>query len=98
MYTHERHQPEARKMLGDLIRRARHARGLTQTALEEWSGMDQTVISRLELGRPIGLRLSTLLRLMDALGIVGLDPRYKPWHPWSTLDSPADRPIFRRDA
>jgi len=79
-------------MLGDLIRRARYARGLSQARLEQWSGVDQTVISRLELGRPVGLRLRTLLRLLDALGIVGLEPRYAPWHPWSEKEPPAEPP------
>ncbi|MBF8290710.1 MAG: Helix-turn-helix domain [Chloroflexi bacterium] len=77
-------------MLGQLLRTARRTRGLSQLALEDWSGVDQTVISRLELGRPIGLRLKTLLRLFDALGIIGLEPRYKAWHPWSTEESTPD--------
>lgn len=70
-------------MLGELIRKSRRARGLTQTALEDWAGVDQTVISRLETGRPIGVRLTTLLRLFDALGIQRLEPAFRPWHPWS---------------
>jgi transcriptional regulator with XRE-family HTH domain len=98
MYSPELHRPEARRALGDLLRRARYARGLTQARLEEWSGVDQTVISRLELGRPIGLRLGTLLQLLDALGVVGLEPRYKAWYPWSTDEPPAEPLVFRRGA
>ena len=77
-------------MLGDLIRKARRARGLSQTKLEAWSGVDQTVISRLETGRPIGPRLRTLLRLFDALGISGLEPEFSAWHPWSPDETDDD--------
>ena len=84
MYLHDRHRSEARRVLGDLVRRTRLHRGLTQERLGEWAGLHQSVISRLECGRPIGLRLVTLLRLFDALGIVRLDARLVAWHPWST--------------
>ncbi len=83
MYLHVRHPSTSRQVLGDLLRRARQARGISQLVLEEWSGVDQTVISRLETGRAIGLRLKTLLRLIDALGIDRLEPTYRPWYPWS---------------
>jgi len=84
MYLHDRHRSEARRVLGDLIRRTRQQRGLSQERLGEWAGLHQSVISRLECGRPIGLRLVTLLRLFDALGIVRLDARLVAWHPWSS--------------
>jgi transcriptional regulator with XRE-family HTH domain len=84
MYLHDRHGSEARRVLGDLVRRTRQQRGLTQERLGEWAGLHQSVISRLECGRPIGLRLVTVLRLFDALGIVRLDARLAAWHPWST--------------
>jgi len=48
------------------------------------------VISRLENGRPIGLRLVTLMRLFDALGIEALEARLRPWHPWSDRTGVAD--------
>jgi len=84
MYLHDRHKSEARRVLGDLLRRTRQHRGLRQERLGEWAGLHQSVISRLECGRPIGLRLSTLLRLFDALGIARLDARPVAWYPWST--------------
>jgi transcriptional regulator with XRE-family HTH domain len=84
VYLHDRHRSEARRALGDLIRRTRQHRDITQERLGEWAGLHQSAISRLECGRPIGLRLVTLLRLFDALGIVRLDARLAAWHPWST--------------
>ncbi|HEX4897584.1 MAG TPA: helix-turn-helix transcriptional regulator [Candidatus Limnocylindrales bacterium] len=83
VYLHDRHRSEARRVLGDVIRRTRQHRGITQERLGEWAGLHQSVISRLECGRPIGLRLVTLLRLFDALGVVRLDARLAAWHPWS---------------
>jgi transcriptional regulator with XRE-family HTH domain len=84
MYLHDRHGSEARRVLGDLVRRTRQQRGLTQERLGEWAGLHQSVISRLECGRPIGLRLVTVLRSFDALGIVRLDAWLAAWHPLST--------------
>jgi transcriptional regulator with XRE-family HTH domain len=88
MYAHDRHPSRSRQLVGELIRKARHARGLSQERLGEWSGLDQSVISRIETGRPIGLRFVTFLRVLDALGITGLQPTYDAWHPWS--DAPDD--------
>lgn len=85
MYLGDPQPSQSRRVLGDLIRTARKRRGITQTRLEEWSGVDQTVISRIEAGKPIGLRVRTVLRLMDALGIVGLEATYARFHPWSDL-------------
>jgi transcriptional regulator with XRE-family HTH domain len=90
MYLHDRHGSDARRVLGDLVRRTRQHRGLTQERLGEWAGLHQSVISRLECGRPIGLRLVTVLRLFDALGIVRLDARLAEWHPWSAEPDPGD--------
>ncbi|MBI2777021.1 MAG: helix-turn-helix transcriptional regulator [Chloroflexi bacterium] len=85
MYLGDPRPSESRRVLGDLLRTARKRRGITQTRLEEWSGVDQTVISRIEAGKPIGLRIRTVLRLMDALGIIGLEATYARFHPWSDL-------------
>jgi transcriptional regulator with XRE-family HTH domain len=53
---------------GELLRSARQRVGLTQMALEERSGVDQTLISRLERGKAAGCSLHRLLALSDALG------------------------------
>ena len=60
-------------LLGAAIRRRRLSLGWTQRVLEAESGIDQTVISRIENGRQYGLRWSRLAELVDALG--GLDGR-----------------------
>ncbi|MEO7663650.1 MAG: helix-turn-helix domain-containing protein [Candidatus Limnocylindrales bacterium] len=83
MYINDPTPSQSRRVLGEAIREARRRRGLSQVALEGLAGIDQTVISRLENARPIGLRLRTFLRLLDALGVVSLEFRYQPWHPWS---------------
>ena len=92
MYLNDERMPsQARRVFGELIRRARQARGLSQERLGEWAGLDQSVISRIETGRPIGLRFRTLLRLIDALGIASLEPTYARWHAWSE-SAPTDDP------
>lgn len=53
---------------GHALRAARRARGLTQRALAEKSGVWQETISRIEGGAP-GTRLDTLLTLCAALEI-----------------------------
>ena len=83
MYLHERHPSQSRRIFGEMIRKARHARGLSQERLGEWAWLHQSVISRIETGQPIGLRYRTLLRLIDALGIASLEATFAPWHPWS---------------
>jgi transcriptional regulator with XRE-family HTH domain len=60
-------------LLGAAIRRRRLSLGWTQRVLEAESGVDQTVISRIENGKQYGLRWSRLAELVDALG--GLDAR-----------------------
>lgn len=60
----------ARRVLGLGIRRTRLFQGMTQLELEERSGLDQTAISRLELGRFVDLRLR---RLLDVIGALGVD-------------------------
>lgn len=59
----------ARVVFGAGILRARLFRGLTQLELEERSGLDQTVISRLERGRFVNVRLTRLLALLAALEV-----------------------------
>ena len=59
------------RLLGGTIRRRRAAVGLSQRQLEAISGIDQTVISRIENGKQTGLRWVRLAQLVDALN--GLD-------------------------
>ena len=61
--------PEARRgaSLGQLLREWRLGRGWSQRDLERISGVNQSIISRLENGRVVGMQLSTLGRLAWAL-------------------------------
>src|SRR5262245_34128672 len=54
-------------LVGATIRRKRRAHGWSQRTLEAYSGIDQTVISRLENGKQYGLRWVRFARLVDAL-------------------------------
>jgi transcriptional regulator with XRE-family HTH domain len=55
------------RAIGRDIRAARHARWWTQQALENASGVDQSVISRLENGQLTSLRLIRLAAIVAAL-------------------------------
>jgi transcriptional regulator with XRE-family HTH domain len=55
------------RLLGATIRRRRASIGLSQRQLEAISGIDQTVISRIENGKQTGLRWVRLAQLVDAL-------------------------------
>lgn len=57
--------------------------------LEAQSGIDQTVISRLENGRQYGIRWSRFALLVDALGGLGPLPAREPWP--GLPPSPPDR-------
>jgi len=61
--------PEARRgaSIGQVIREWRLGRGWSQRDLERISGVNQSIISRLENGRVVGMQLSTLGRLAWAL-------------------------------
>jgi hypothetical protein len=59
---------ERLELFGRALRAARHRVHLTQMALEERSGVDQTLISRLERGRAAHAALDRVLALQDALG------------------------------
>jgi transcriptional regulator with XRE-family HTH domain len=70
-------------VLGALVRGARRDRRWTQFALERASGVDQTVISRLENGRLTSLRLIRLAAIFAALdghvpGREGMQPSRLP--------------------
>ncbi len=55
------------EIIGHDLRQARRARLMTQQALENWSGVDQTTISRLERGELTSLRLIRLAAIVAAL-------------------------------
>lgn len=74
--------------IGRLVRRRRERIGLSQRDLHRLSGIDQSVISRLETGRLRGLRFSRLARLVDALGGIG---DADPLPAWATRFTPASR-------
>jgi transcriptional regulator with XRE-family HTH domain len=58
-------------LIGEMVRARRHRLGWSQRYLEVLSGIDQTVISRIENGKQYGLRWLRFADLVDALG--GLD-------------------------
>jgi HTH-type transcriptional regulator / antitoxin HipB len=67
--------------LGQLIRRERKSRGLSQAALAELVGLRQATISSLEAGEP-GTRIGTLLDVIGALGWhLTVAPRVDPAAP-----------------
>jgi transcriptional regulator with XRE-family HTH domain len=78
--------PEIRhglEVIGEVVRSGRRDRRWTQFALERASGVDQTVISRLENGRLMSLRLIRLAAIFAALdrkgpGRDGMHPSRQP--------------------
>jgi transcriptional regulator with XRE-family HTH domain len=56
------------EQFGDNVRAARRARGWTQEELAHESGLATVQVSRIERGRR-EIRLTTLLRLLDALDV-----------------------------
>jgi transcriptional regulator with XRE-family HTH domain len=75
-------------LVGRTIRRKRVWLGLSQRQLEGLSGIDQTVISRIETGKQYGVRWVRFARLVDALD--GLET--------PTLESAARSPRYERTA
>jgi predicted transcriptional regulator len=65
-------------VIGDVVRSGRRERRWTQFALERASGVDQTVVSRLENGRLTSLRLTRLAAIFAALD--GKGPRHDGMH------------------
>lgn len=55
--------------MGTRLRSLRERAGLTQTELAQRSGVEQTVISRVESGRTKSPSVSTMRALADALGV-----------------------------
>jgi len=60
---------DVRVAFGRGIRALRLYHGLSQMELDHLSGLDQSIISRLETGRPVSVRFSRVLGLLDALGV-----------------------------
>ncbi len=85
----ERRFPEVQRgweLIGAAVKRRRFAIRWSQRDLERASGIDQTVISRLENGRLSGLRFSRFARLVAAMN--GLDPEapHPPLRAWHHLN------------
>ena len=64
-------------LIGATVKRRGVSLGWTQRYVEAVSGIDQTVISRIENGKQYGLRWSRFAVLVDALG--GVDVALAPW-------------------
>ena len=85
----ERRYPEVQRgweLIGAAVKRRRLAIRWSQRDLERASGVDQTVISRLENGRLSGLRFSRFARLVASMK--GLDPEapHPPLRAWYHLN------------
>jgi transcriptional regulator with XRE-family HTH domain len=55
--------------LAEKLLAAREARGMTQRALSDASGITEMVISRLERGATANPELATVIKLASALGV-----------------------------
>jgi ribosome-binding protein aMBF1 (putative translation factor) len=62
-------EERAKLATGDLVRRAREARGLTQTELAKLIGSSQSAVSRIEDADYAGHNLETLRKIAKALGL-----------------------------
>ncbi len=70
-------EPHARspRQLGDLIQRARKAKGLSQSQLADLASARQEMVSKIENGAP-GSRIATICGLLTALDLeMTLKPR-----------------------
>jgi transcriptional regulator with XRE-family HTH domain len=79
-------------LIGAQVKQRRVALGWTQRMLEAYSGIDQTVISRIENGKQYGIRWSRFALLIDALGGFGPPPAREPW-PGPRLPLPNSQPV-----
>ena len=59
--------------VGQKIRQARIARGLTQEELGNLVGLQKSAIAKYENGRVVNIKRSTLQKLAQALGLRGSD-------------------------
>jgi transcriptional regulator with XRE-family HTH domain len=93
-------QPRARspeeqlgyKVIGQLIAVRRRRLGWSQRYLEDRSGIDQAVISRVENGKQFGVRWARFAALVGAMGGLGDEPhpRHRPVPPWEPTRAPID--------
>jgi hypothetical protein len=98
--------------LGRVLKEGRRRRSLTQRAVEELSGVDQTAISRMERGATAGIALVRFARVIEVLAgpsLFGRCPHAHlcPWStgltlepprtPWSGRDSPYDEYGYVRE-
>jgi DNA-binding XRE family transcriptional regulator len=60
---------ESKQHIGQLIRKARAIKGLTQKMLAEEAGVNQSAISMMEQGKPQSLSDAKLVRLGEVLGL-----------------------------
>src|SRR3954469_11681516 len=88
------------ELFGETLRRRRRWLGWTQRQLEAYSGIDQTVISRLENGKQYGLRWARLADLIDALGGLEVGPGSPdpPGYALGAVGSPGGAVESRRGA
>ncbi|HOO82408.1 MAG TPA: helix-turn-helix domain-containing protein [Alphaproteobacteria bacterium] len=56
------------EQIGNIIRRVRKKRGMSQSALGEKTGLRQATISQIEKGHPAA-KLETILAVLSALGL-----------------------------
>ena len=77
----ERRFPEVQRgweLVGKAVKRRRSALHWSQRDLERVSGVDQTVISRLENGILPGIRFSRFARLVEAMNGLDVDRPHPP--------------------
>jgi transcriptional regulator with XRE-family HTH domain len=77
----ERRFPEVQRgweLVGNAVKRRRRALHWSQRDLERASGVDQTVISRLENGILPGIRFSRFARLVEAMNGLDVDLPHPP--------------------
>ena len=82
-------------LIGAMIKRRRLAAGMSQRRLEVLSGIDQTVISRLENGKQYGLRWSRFAILVAKLH--GLEPETAKAPPPWWVKMGITPPVYFRD-
>jgi transcriptional regulator with XRE-family HTH domain len=77
--TGEPETTRLRQLFGAALRQARTSAGLSQRALANLAGLNQSTICRLEAGAIGGLRYATLIRVLLALGTTEVDIVATPW-------------------